>query len=218
MMVPSAEDPANNTEVAALVPATTAPAAGGIMATENIAKPATQVSVMTFEADPEVKAKVWKDFAHKEEVEKYHGLQGKVFLSEEDKKFRKELFADEKVLKSLETLLKTPATNREQEALQNAALDILLESLQASESGIAAEILKNVVADNLVEDTSLPRETRETLGGIKAEIVFQFTSLYPDSVAEIEGLLPGPASQKIWSNVKARQQSNLAESTLELKE
>ncbi|HEY1079460.1 MAG TPA: hypothetical protein VGE46_05160 [Bdellovibrio sp.] len=211
---PQGEPKADATEIVDSV----APVMAPVVDAGKEAKSATQVSVMTLTTDPEAKAKVWKDFAHKEEVEKYHGLQGKVFLSDEDKKFRQELFADERMLKSLEILLKTPATDRAQETLQNAALDILLESLQASDSGIAAEILKNIVADNLVEDTSLPKETREALGGIKAEIVFQFTSLYPDSVAEIEGMLPGPASQKIWSNVKARQQSNLAESTLELKE
>lgn len=217
LMVPAAETPQRDS-LSGLSEHSPEPLMAPVVEAQNEVKPATQVSVMTLAADPEAKAKVWKDFAHKEHVEKYHGLQGKVFLSEEDKIFRQELFANEEILRSLEALLKVPASNRDQEELQNAALDILLESLQSSESGIAAEILKNIVADNLVEDTSLSKEVRETLGGIKAEIVFQFTSLYPDSVAEIEGMLPGPASQKIWSNVKARQQNNLAESTLELKE
>lgn len=162
--------------------------------------------------------KIWEDFPHKKDLKQYHDLRGKVFLSEADKAFRREVLEDERKLMSLAELLKTPANSEEHMNLQNAALDILLESLHSSAPQAAIEILRGVLADTTVENAALSLSERQNLGGIKAEILFQWTSLFPESRNEIEGLLPGPASKKIWSNVQIRQQSNLAESSLELKQ
>lgn len=169
----------------------------------------------TAEATGSSSSEVWNNFVHKSELQEYQKLHSKLFLSDGEKVFRKELVANERVLRSLQDLLQTPATDDSSTQMQNAALDLLFEALQGDPGGPAAQVLKAVVSDPMVEDASLSIETRKSLAGVKAEILFNMSSMYPESSQELERLLPGPVSQHLWSNVKAQQQSNLAESSLE---
>ncbi|WP_374074634.1 hypothetical protein [Bdellovibrio bacteriovorus] len=160
-------------------------------------------------------SEVWNNFVHKSELQEYQRLHSKIFPSEGEKAFRKELVANERVLRSLQDLLQTPAIDDSATQMQNAALDLLFEALQNDPNGPAAQVLKAAVSNPMVEDTSLSLETRKSLAGVKAEILFNMSSMHPETSQELERLLPGPVSQHLWSNVKAQQQSNLAESSLE---
>lgn len=158
---------------------------------------------------------VWNSFVHKAELQEYQKLHSKIFLSDDEKAFRKDLVENERVLRSLQDLLQTPAIDDSSTQMQNAALDLLFEALQGDPGGPATQILKAVISDPMVEDTSLNLETRKSLAGVKAEILFNMSSMHPETSQELERLLPGPVSQHLWNNVKAQQQSNLAESSLE---
>nr|WP_295906244.1 hypothetical protein [uncultured Bdellovibrio sp.] len=158
---------------------------------------------------------VWQNFIYKSELREYRQLHAKIFLTDEEKVFRKDLVKNEQVLRSLQELLQTPAMDDNSTQMQNAALDLLFEALQTSADGEAARVLKAVVSNPTVEDKSVNLETRKSLAGVKAEILFQMSSMHPQTAQELERLLPGPVSQQLWSNVKAQQQNNLAESTLQ---
>ncbi|WP_374029085.1 hypothetical protein [Bdellovibrio bacteriovorus] len=158
---------------------------------------------------------VFRDFPYKKDLEEYKKIHTKVFLTPEERNFRKDLLNNHRAIASMKDLLLVPATKPDQESMQNAALDLLLEGLQKSAGGEAAQVLKDVVADAVVEDSKVDADLRKSLGGIKGEILYQWSSLYPQSQGDLERMLPGPSSQKIWANVKAQQESNLAESAFE---
>ncbi|WII73325.1 hypothetical protein QJS83_05505 [Bdellovibrio sp. 22V] len=158
---------------------------------------------------------VFRDFPYKKDLEEYKKIHTKVFLTPEERNFRKDLLNNHRAIASMKDLLLVPATKPDQESMQNAALDLLLEGLQKSANSEAAQVLKDVVADSAVEDNKVDADIRKSLGGIKGEILYQWSSLYPQSQGDLERMLPGPSSQKIWANVKAQQESNLAESAFE---
>ncbi|MEK2646317.1 hypothetical protein [Bdellovibrio sp. BCCA] len=178
--------------------------------TEQGSIPDSENETMTASAAP-----VWQNFIYKSELAEYRQLHAKIFLTDEEKTFRKGLVKNEQVLRSLQEFLQTPATDDSSTQMQNAALDLLFEALQTSADGEAARVLKAVVSNPTVEDKSVNLETRKSLAGIKAEILFQMSSMHPQTAQELERLLPGPVSQQLWSNVKAQQQNNLAESSLQ---
>ena len=156
--------------------------------------------------------KVWKEFARAEELNSYGHLSQKALLLPEDKIVKARLMNDERFLTSLEPILKVVPVDADSGILQNQALDFVFEALNSEMRSAAIEILKNVVADASVENTSADLSDRSAMAGVKAEALFNLASAEPKSVSEIESLLPGPVSKKIWENVQQRQESNLAES------
>ncbi|WP_373997982.1 hypothetical protein [Bdellovibrio bacteriovorus] len=162
-------------------------------------------------------APVWKDYAYKKELSAFHRMHRKVFLDEAEKKERQDLLKNHRVISSLSDLLQAPALTVDEVILQNVALDLLLESLQDSPHGEALGVLKDVVSNGYIEDKANNLEARKSLGEVKAEVLYQWSALQPQKKSEIERLLPGPVSKKIWENVRYQQENNLAESSLELR-
>lgn len=158
--------------------------------------------------------KVWKEFKYMQELTSYANLSEKVLLRDEDQEIKRQLFKNTDFLKSLQSLLTTPPVDNESRIRQNLALDFVLEALKTDLKEHAIEILQNVAADSTLESSTLSLDDRKALAGLKAEALHNWSSLDPSSVADIQRLLPGPVSQKIWANVKLQQESNLAESSL----
>jgi hypothetical protein len=166
----------------------------------------------------ETPAKKTRDgFQYQRELDDFTFLKKKIFLSEEEKSERKRLIANDQLLRSLEGLLKVPAgKDFESQAETSMALDILFEALSGPSGEVAAGVLKGLVQDNSIEDRSLDLQSRKELAGVKAEVLYQWTSMQPSRSHEIQSWLPGPVSQNLWKNVVGLQESNLAESQTEL--
>jgi hypothetical protein len=156
--------------------------------------------------------KVWKDFAYAKELNSFGLLSQKALLLPADKIVKARLLKDERFLTSLEPLLKVVPLDADTSILQNEALDFVFEALNSEMRSAAIEILKNVVADASVENGSAVMADRKSMAGVKAEAMFNLASSEPSAKSDIEHLLPGPVSKKIWENVQQRQESNLAES------
>lgn len=154
-------------------------------------------------------------FEFPDEVKSYLEIQSKVFLSDADKRDRLTLLHHSDLLKALGRRLLEPTLDRQVMREQDAAVDLLLEALHDGDQAVAGQVLESVVKDAQVEDSHMNAKAREQLAGLKAEILYQWSSSSNEAAADLPGWLPGPVSRKIWSNVLKMQQSNLAESEAE---
>ncbi len=156
--------------------------------------------------------KVWEEFKYGPELKKYGVIERKALLLEHDKVAKKKLMHDSGFIHSLQPLLTTAAVHDDAAHMQNAAVDFLFEALKGDLRSEVIQVLQAVIADSSVEDESRDLQTRKSLAEVKAEILFNWSSMEPSSDPEISAALPGPVSQKIWANVKKQQENNLAES------
>ncbi len=154
----------------------------------------------------------WQRFAHKQELHKYAELGNKALLLEHDRVLKRKLMKDQAFLQSLKPLVLAATHDPVTVELQNAALDFLFEALKGENKAAAVEILKSVVADASIENSTEDMDVRKSLAGVKAEVLFNWSSLDPDANPMIDSSLPGPVSEKIWANVQKQQSNNLAES------
>lgn len=159
--------------------------------------------------------KVWTDFKYQNELSNYAAIQAKVFLSEDETEQKKAFLRDQEMLRSFKSILLAPAPDMVTMKLQNAAIDLLFDALAGDPQGASLEVLKDVISNPLIEDSQLNSQERQAVAEIKAEILFRVSAALPESRRELESLLPGPVSQRLWKNVVAQQKSNLAESALE---
>ena len=154
-------------------------------------------------------------FAFKEEINEYAKLKEKVILTDGEIAQKKRLVQDPDLIAALADFLKMP-TDAPDESGQYDAIDLLFEARKAaSVKDVAETVLRSLVEDPVVEDPDMDRETREDMAGLKAEVLFQWTSVDPTKAVEVERLLPGPVSRRIWENVQEEQRMNLQESALE---
>ncbi len=150
---------------------------------------------------------------HAEELKQYRVIKNKAFLTDEEKALRKSFLENNEMLRNLGTYLKTPATEEsDSEEAKNAATDLLLEAIKDEKSAAAEAALQEVIADNTIENTQMDPAQRESLAGVKAEILYHWSAIDPEKVSQIEEWLPGPVSKKIWQNVLKAQNQNRAES------
>lgn len=156
-----------------------------------------------------------KPFQYQAELDSFLKFKGKVFLTEQEKAERNRLLHDASLLRALGLRLTEASLAPSVTASQDAAVDLLIEALKSGDNEMASQVAKSVVEDSQVENTSLERGVRENLAGIKAEVLYHWAAMSPDS-AGIERYLPGPVSQKIWANVNRRHASNTAESNAEI--
>lgn len=157
------------------------------------------------------------EFKFAKELTAYAGLKKKVFDSPEVREEKARLFANDEFLHGLEALLRVPALNDPDfEAQQNDAIDLLLEARATTGGSVPAEILRSLIEDPQIEGTRLDLKSREALAGIKADVLYQWTSQEPNATRDVANWLPGPVSEKIWRNVLAAQEQNRLESMQEL--
>lgn len=141
----------------------------------------------------------------------YARLRSKLFLSDENKSQKARLLQDAELMRALELLLKSSANDMKSQELQNDAIDLLLEA-RASGSRDAESVLRSVLEDRQIENDAMELGQRKALAGIKAEILYQWSALEPARAEEMRRWLPGPISEKIWSNVVDAQDQNELES------
>lgn len=157
------------------------------------------------------------DYKASPELGRYDLLKQKVFLTEEERMEKAILLHDERLFRSLKTLLLLDSSSsRTLQADQDRALDLLYEAIEIEESPAALEVLNAIVADTQIENPNLSPATRENLAGIKGEVIYHWTSLHPERSSDVEALLPGPASKRIFENVRRLQDVNHTESKGEL--
>lgn len=150
---------------------------------------------------------------YEKELKSYYELEQKVFLNEMEHQEMNRLIHNRDFLKSAAIRLHRYPSSVESTIEQNATLDLILQALRSGDTQVAAAVLKDVITDAQVENPRVDLRTRQNLGGLKAEILFQWTAIDPNRAREIESWLPGPISRKIWNNVVNAQKSNLAESS-----
>lgn len=156
------------------------------------------------------------EFRFQKELDDYAFLRRKIFLSDDEKAEKARLLRDPSFVAGLESLFRDSLESGfEPEMRRNLALDLLFEALEGEGRDAASRVLRSVVRDERVESSALDSGTRRTLAGLKAEVLYQWSSKNPRVAREVGSWLPGPVSERIWRNVQAAQNQNLAESAIE---
>lgn len=152
-------------------------------------------------------------FEFQKELSSFANLQAKVLPSEDEKVEKEYLLRSERLLRGIGArLTKLPLMPIGE---QDVAIDLLVEALKSGDKFAATQVMGAIVSDAQVENVSLDREVREQLAGIKAEVLYHWAALSPEDSRQIQGMLPGPASKKIWDNVTEAHRTNLAQSAEE---
>ena len=151
------------------------------------------------------------DSAEKARLAEYAQIKAKVFTTELEKTRRQTLYGDTVFLKKLGQVVSTPtsATNDE----KNAAVDLLIEAASQGHSDLANALIKDVVADKTIEDSSMAMDVREDLAGLKAELIYRWVADQPARASDVASAIPGPVTSQIWKNVQAQHEQNRLEST-----
>lgn len=184
-------------------------------ATESISESSPSEVVVSGQAHAaKDEAPELKSFENKSELSEFKILKLKVFLTEEEQAQRKNFLQDRALLENLKGLFKYPAQYQDLENQQNVAVDLLLEAIKSGDAETARAVFKELIADPTIENKQLTPAQRQNLAGVKAEVLYQWSSLEPDRASEMQNALPGPVSQKIWKNVMSQQQNNEAESAI----
>jgi hypothetical protein len=156
------------------------------------------------------------NWTYSRELSEYSLLKKKVFTTSEEKAQRTRLLQDRNVVQSMLEYLAAPAAaGSEAAAIQNDAIDLLVEA-RAAGSDAAADVMSSVLRDGTIENANLDMETRTSLAGVKAEVLYRWSAQEPGRAGQMASLLPGPVSRNIWNNVKAAQAQNLLDSQQEL--
>ena len=137
-------------------------------------------------------------------------LGQKAFVTEEEKARRAVAMNDPKFLREIAVVLRSQDLDQSTRRQQYQAIDALVASAVAGTAEAQTQ-LRGIVSDKQIEDASLPQPVRENLAGIKAEVLYNWTSRAPAAANDIADSLPGPVSEKIWQNVKDTQSRNANE-------
>lgn len=147
-------------------------------------------------------------FEFNKEIDLFRDMQKRLFLTEADQAEKRRLLNDVALLRALGLRLTEPSNSPAVMDSQDVAVDLLVEAVKSGDREAASEVLRSVVADPQVENPALDQGVRQHMAGLKGEIMLRWAALAPDEADNIERSLPGPVSQKIWNNVKRRQESN----------
>lgn len=138
-------------------------------------------------------------------------FRNKVFLTEKEKLYKKDIIQNTKFLRTMARWLNNPNTDNDNISF---AIDSLIEGLQDG-SPVAREEIMKLIQDNRIEDPKLSLDDRQALAGIKAELLHLW-SAQENIDPIIDSILPGKISKKLWANVKAHQENNHQESLQEI--
>jgi hypothetical protein len=150
----------------------------------------------------------------------YKKLHAKTFLNSQEEVEKKEMLSNSEFIGDLGRVLSDTSMMQDPhyEEMENAALDLIVEALQKGDRESSLQVIQSIIQDPQVENTQLPQKVRETLAGIKGELLYHAVAFAPNEFSNIESLLPGPVSQKIWQNVQGQHQQNFNESQVEVQE
>ncbi len=147
------------------------------------------------------------------QLNQIYAIQKKVFKSEVELEVVKSFINSRSKLQSLVTLL----TNRQSlietsSADRSAAVDVLIEASKAESAQYAEELILEIIRDSKIENKNEIPSVRESLAGIKAELMYHAVRIDNRTV---QNSVSGPVTQKIWENVQQAQADNVSESQLE---
>jgi len=146
------------------------------------------------------------------QMQDYAQLGKKVLKTDGDREAWNSLIKDPHTIYYARKVLLLP--NKNEPALQDRALEFLLEAAKTGDPNAAAA-LDAVISDDAIEGNSVARPVQQFKAELKATALYQWTSSNPEQEAHVATLLPGPVSQKIWRNVLAQQANNVSESEAE---
>jgi hypothetical protein len=149
----------------------------------------------------------------KPQMQEYAALKKKIFKNDQDSQSWLALLKSPRAIYRARNLLLFRGA--EEKTLQDQALSFLIESVKAGEPN-AQMALASVIADAGVEDGNAPRPVQQFKAELKAQALYEWSSYEPALSSELQALLPGPVSKKIWQNVVDQQANNAAESDLEI--
>lgn len=148
----------------------------------------------------------------KPQMESFMLLNKKIIKTDDEKEQFASLLKDSRTLKNVRGLLLRPT--KTDADLQNQALDLVIESLKAGQSE-ALDVLASFVADPSLELGGQDASVQQFKAELKAQALLEWSSQQPQQSQYIESILPGPISKRIWQNVMAHQNNNVAESESE---
>lgn len=158
-----------------------------------------------------------ENFPQIDKANDFRSIQLKVFKSPEELHKMKLISTDAAYLDELRKYLTNAnaAIKTDFREQQNLAIDILLEGLKYAESSATESALRAIIKDATIENAELNFPARAALAAVKAEVLYQSSAMRADLFANVEDLLPGPVSKKIWDNVLLKQAENAKESEAE---
>jgi hypothetical protein len=145
----------------------------------------------------------------------YVQSKGQVFLSDEKKRQREQAYRDSALFESLTRLLRAAEASDLTVTQQNSASEFLQDAMEQG-SELAFATVLDVLESGVIESAEVPMATREHLGGIAGELMFQYVAYEPEGIGMLEQSLPGPVSRAIFKNVMSVREANLSESLQEL--
>lgn len=104
------------------------------------------------------------------------------------------------------------SANTENIKLQNSAVEFLVSAIESQID--VSQLIKNIVSDPAIESASTPQAQRQVQAELKAELLYSWSSYNPQQAQGVEALLPGPVSQRIWSNIQNTHANNAEESLI----
>ncbi|MBC7466125.1 MAG: hypothetical protein H7256_09035 [Bdellovibrio sp.] len=148
-------------------------------------------------------------------LDQYHEIKTKVFVSEKEKSLKKQFMTDNELIKSLKNFItEAPVSERgsDDDVKKNLALDLLIEASVSSNSAEATAALMDIVQDKKIEDEKIPVADRQSMAEIKADLLYTWTARLPNQASQIDKVIPGPVTSKIWKNAQEAQAQNRTES------
>jgi len=145
-------------------------------------------------------------------IDEYSKLKRQVLPKDDSEAAKSRLMHDEQLLASLKPVFGAAPATAQEIGWQNAAIDYLFDARAQAASEAALGVLRSIVEDPSVEKNEVTVDARAALAGVKAEVMYRWVALEPSRADEIQRLLPGPISRKIWDNVIAAQKQNRLES------
>lgn len=143
------------------------------------------------------------------QLEDFDRLYNKLLKNEDERDSYQASLKNPNVFRLLKRAVLHPS--RENAKLQDLSVTYLMEALQAH-SEEASRVVNDIIADNTIENPTVDSQSRQLQAELKADILYQWTSMHPEQVQHVSSILPGRASQRIWQNVLDLQASNEAES------
>jgi len=164
----------------------------------------TEVSIMNLISEQDKKM-----------IHSYRLVKEKPFQHDQEKEFVRKTLLDDELIKKNSFLLSVKASSYEEQEIQNEYIDLVLDSALAGNTD-SLNVVKKFIEDPTIETDQLPQAEKNNLAEIKAEVLYHIASGSITSEQEIENLIPGPITKKIWENVKKSHTANLVESESEI--
>ncbi len=144
------------------------------------------------------------------DLQQFKSIKQKVFKSPSEESVLRQLFFDQEKLQNVFSFLtnKNDLESATATDLQ-AAVDLLIAAAQFGDTQLSISLVTAIIQDPQVENSAISKALRETLAGIKADLLYQASFI---DTQTIQNSISGPVTEKIWENVKQAHAANLLDS------